>query len=95
MVALDSGQYDARWANIHMFPEQAAQAAEDLRSKALLPGHIGRFSIAAHDWDEPFKRIAVAAQGKPYRLLTPAIGAVVRVGDETQIFPPWWRMVVR
>ncbi|QEI08205.1 MBL fold metallo-hydrolase [Pigmentiphaga aceris] len=90
LVALDSGQYDRRWANIHMFPEQAAQAAEDLRTKALLPAHIGRFSIAAHDWDEPFKRITAAANGRPYRLLTPGIGAPVRVGDETQSFSPWW-----
>lgn len=93
LVALDSGQYDARWANIHMFPEQAVQAAEDLRTKALVPAHIGRFSIAAHDWDEPFKRVSAAAQGKPYRLLTPGIGAIVRVGDETQTFSPWWRDV--
>jgi len=90
LVALDSGQYDPRWANIHMFPEQAVQAAQDLRAKALVPAHVGRFSIAAHDWDEPFKRISTAAQGKPYRLLTPGIGAVVRIGDETQSFSPWW-----
>lgn len=90
LVALDSGQYDKRWANIHMFPEQAAQAAEDLRTKALLPAHVGRFSIAAHDWDEPFKRIASAAAGKAYRLLTPGIGVPVRVGDESQSFSPWW-----
>jgi L-ascorbate metabolism protein UlaG (beta-lactamase superfamily) len=82
LVALDMGQYDKRWANIHMFPEQAAQAAEDLQAKALLPAHVGRFSIAAHDWDEPLKRIDKASQGRRYRLLTPVSGAVVRV-DET------------
>ncbi|CAM3970588.1 MBL fold metallo-hydrolase [Rahnella bruchi] len=51
LVALDMGQYDPRWANIHMFPEEAAQAAEDLDAVRLLPAHVGRFSIAAHDWD--------------------------------------------
>ena len=79
LAALDLGQYDLRWANIHMFPEQAAQAAEDLRTAALLPAHVGRFSIAAHDWDEPLKRIDQASLGRPYRLLTPVLGAAVRL----------------
>ncbi|WP_073664195.1 MBL fold metallo-hydrolase [Pseudomonas aeruginosa] len=90
LVALDTGQYDKRWAYIHMFPEQAAQAAEDLRAKVLLPAHVGRFSIAAHDWDEPLKQIAQASQGRPYRLLTPSLGSVVRLDGQTQQFPHWW-----
>lgn len=89
-VALDSGQYDRRWANIHMFPEEAAQAAEDLGARALLPGHVGRFSIAAHDWDEPLRRITIASKGRAYRLLTPVIGDVVRLDGELQTFSRWW-----
>lgn len=95
LVALDTGQYDKRWPYIHMFPEQAAQAAEDLRAEALLPGHIGRFSIAAHDWDEPFEQMAKASRGKPYRLLTPSIGEVVRLADPSQRFDAWWERVQR
>ncbi|WP_244539076.1 MBL fold metallo-hydrolase [Pseudomonas aeruginosa] len=94
LVALDMGQYDKRWANIHMFPEQAVQAAQDLRAKALLPAHVGRFSIAAHDWDEPLNQIDQASQGRPYRLLTPTIGALVLLDDETQQFSRWWKRVV-
>ncbi|MFS8979411.1 MBL fold metallo-hydrolase [Cupriavidus necator] len=90
LVALDMGQYDKHWANIHMFPEQAAQAAEDLQTKVLLPAHVGRFSIAAHDWDEPLKHVAQASQGKPYRLVTPNPGALVRLDKETQQFTHWW-----
>ena len=90
LVALDMGQYDRRWANIHMLPEQAAQAAEDLRATALLPAHVGRFTIAAHDWDEPFKRIAQASRGRPYQLLTPNLGAVIRLGAPGPPFPRWW-----
>lgn len=91
LVALDMGQYDKRWANIHMFPEQAAQATEDLKAKALLPAHVGRFSIAAHDWDEPFKQIDQASQGRAYRLLTPRPGGLVQLDDETQPFLRWWK----
>jgi L-ascorbate metabolism protein UlaG (beta-lactamase superfamily) len=95
LVALDMGQYDKRWANIHMFPEQAAQAAEDLRTTALLPAHVGRFSIAAHDWDEPLKQIAQASQGRPYHLLTPHLGGLVRLDEPTQQFPRWWERLQR
>ena len=56
-VALDCGQYDDRWAYIHMTPEEAVKAATDLNAKALLPCHTGRFTIARHPWDEPFIRI--------------------------------------
>lgn len=90
LAALDMGQYDARWPYIHMDPEEAARAAEELRTKALLPAHVGRFSIARHAWDEPFERIAAASLGKPYRLLTAVIGEPVRLADEGQRFARWW-----
>lgn len=95
LAILDSGQYDARWPNIHMFPEEAAQAAEELGAKALLPGHVGRFAIANHAWDEPFERLTAASEGKPYGLLTPMIGEPVAFGVEGQSFRQWWKNVGR
>lgn len=93
IVALDTGQYDKRWAHIHMFPEEASQAAEDLGAEAFLPAHVGRFSLAAHDWDEPFQQLHKAGQGKRHRLLTPRIGEVIRVADKSQRFDLWWKQV--
>lgn len=92
-VALDAGQYDPRWANVHMNPEQAAQAAEDLRTKALKPAHVGRFSISPHDWDDPFKRITAASQGRSYALWTPEIGCPIYLDGRAQSFTPWWEAV--
>lgn len=89
-VTLDMGQYDVRWTNVHMTPEQAAQAAEDLRAKALAPGHVGRFSIARHAWDEPFRRIATASQGRAYTLWTPEIGRPFHLDGRSQAFTAWW-----
>lgn len=91
LVALDMGQYDARWPYIHMTPEEAAKTAEDLGAMALLPAHVGRFSIARHAWDEPFERIAAASKGKGYRLLTPMIGEPIQLADAQQRFAHWWR----
>jgi len=95
LAALDMGQYDKRWANIHMFPGEAAQAAEDLRAKTLLPAHVGRFSIAAHDWYEPFELLRQASQGKPYQMLTPLIGETLFLDDPTRQFDPWWERLRR
>ena len=92
-VALDAGQYDPRWANVHMNPEQAAQAAEDLQTRVLTPAHVGRFSIAPHDWDDPFKRITAASRKRNYALWTPEIGRPMYLDGRTQKFSPWWEDV--
>lgn len=90
LVLLDQGQYDPSWPYIHMTPEEAVQAALDLKAKALLPAHVGKFSIANHPWDEPFQRIAQASKDKAYRLLTPKIGEEVELQDQQRSFAHWW-----
>ncbi|MBM7867532.1 MBL fold metallo-hydrolase [Heliobacterium gestii] len=93
IVLLDNGQYDKSWANIHMMPEEAAKAAEELKTKALFAGHSGKFAISNHPWDDPLKRIALASQNKNYRLLTPMIGEPVDLEKEQQVFSRWWERV--
>jgi len=90
LVVLDTGQYDERWPYIHMTPEEAARAAQDLQAKALLPGHVGKFSLARHSWDAPFRRITAASEGRSYRLLTPMIGSPIVLDDQQQRFSRWW-----
>lgn len=92
LVALDHGQYDPRWEHIHMTPEQAAQAAEDLNATTLIPGHVGKFTLAQHAWEEPFERIVAASEGRSYQLATPLIGQPVRLDDEVEptLSTHWW-----
>lgn len=90
MALLDSGQYNEAWGNVHMSPEQAAQAAMDLNAKEALPSHAGKFSIAFHSWDDPFNRFVKASEGKPFRGVTPKIGEVVVLTDPEQTFSRWW-----
>lgn len=91
LAIMENGQYDARWPNIHMMPEEVAQATEDLHAKALLPGHAGKFAIANHAWDEPYDRVTAASRNKPYALFTPKIGEPVAVADPRQQFTQWWK----
>ena len=93
LVILENGQYDKQWPYLHMMPEEVALAAEELKAKALLPGHAGKFAIANHPWDEPFERITNASQNKEYRLLTPMIGEPVELEKPQQQFTRWWEKV--
>ncbi len=90
LAIMENGQYDKDWAQVHMAPEEAARGAQEVRARAVLPVHSGRFTIANHAWDDPYKRIAAASEDKSYRLLTPIIGEAVRIGDATQTFSRWW-----
>lgn len=91
LAAIDGGQYDPRWPKIHMTPEQAAQAAEDLRAEYFLLAHVGRFCISSHPWNEPFERVVKASADKSYTLVTPKIGQPLRPGDGQQEFGYWWK----
>jgi L-ascorbate metabolism protein UlaG (beta-lactamase superfamily) len=93
LVALDGGQYDPRWPCMHMTPEQAVRAAQDLGAGAMLLAHVGRFCISAHPWDEPFLRVTTASRDKGIRLLTPMIGEPVRLDGGPQRFSRWWEGV--
>lgn len=91
LVSLDAGQYDKDWPHVHMTPEEAAQAAEDLKARTFIPGHVGKFAIANHRWDEPLNRIAATAQEKNFRLFTPLIGEPVYLDASKTDYPAWWR----
>jgi len=90
LAILECGQYNVRWANIHMMPEQAATAALELKSRAVLAAHNSKFKLAYHPWKEPLERISRASEGKPYRLLTPLIGERVEPDNQQQEFGQWW-----
>ncbi|WP_276088369.1 MBL fold metallo-hydrolase [Pedobacter sp. JY14-1] len=89
LAVLECGQYNAYWPHIHMFPEETVRAALDLRAKALMPVHWGKFTLAMHDWDEPVRRAAACAAEKQLPLVTPLMGAPVILGAP---FPQrrWW-----
>ena len=90
LAIMENGQYDKSWKYIHMMPEEVAKATEELQAKVLLPVHSGKFSIANHSWDDPFKRIAEASRDKTFRLKTPMIGEQMWFDDPDQTFSRWW-----
>jgi L-ascorbate metabolism protein UlaG (beta-lactamase superfamily) len=89
IAILECGQYNPSWKNIHMMPEETAQAAIDLKAKILLPVHWGKFTLALHPWNDPIIRVSKKANEMNLKITTPMIGEPVIVGKN---YPDkeWW-----
>ena len=90
LAFMETGAYDARWAYVHMQPEETLQAFIDLRGKTLLPIHNGTFDLAMHRWDDPFERITQLCAARQTSLSTPQIGERVSL-LEPHAGSAWWR----
>ena len=89
LAILECGQYGKDWPHIHMFPEEVAQAAQDLRAKTILPVHWAKFSLAIHAWNEPIQRLTKEAAEKNLNVTTPKIGEPLMV-DAHYPKTVWW-----
>lgn len=86
---LECGQYNQYWANIHMMPEETAQAGEDLKAKNVMPIHWGKFTLSMHDWREPVQRFVKASKKYEYNVIVPELNGTVEVKDTTSV-SEWW-----
>lgn len=86
---IECGQYDERWNQIHMMPEQSVQACIDLNSKIAMPIHWGAFTLALHSWTDPVERFTAKAEELNLNYITPEIGEKVQIGIN---YPTkrWW-----
>jgi L-ascorbate metabolism protein UlaG (beta-lactamase superfamily) len=91
LAILESGQYNTMWPFIHMMPEQTVQAAVDLKAKALLPVHWGKFRLGMHPWNEPVKRVMNKAKELNMPVYIPRIGEPVIIGNDFKNIS-WWDM---
>lgn len=92
LTLVETGAYDADWADVHMQPEQSLQAHLDVRGRVMMPIHNGTFDLALHPWTEPFERITQLAAAQGVVLTAP------RMGERLDIRAPapsshWWREV--
>lgn len=89
IALLECGQYNAYWHNIHMMPEETAQAATDLKAKVLMPVHNSKFTLALHPWKEPLERVTKEAEAKGIKVTTPLMGEPVLL-DKSYPSLKWW-----
>lgn len=90
IALLECGQYNKMWPDIHMMPEQTAQAGKDLKAKKIMPIHWAGFKLALHDWTDPIKRVKIKANQLNIPVITPQIGDVIYVKDSLNIYTNWW-----
>nr|WP_241879505.1 MBL fold metallo-hydrolase [Psychrobacter sp. PraFG1]UNK06318.1 MBL fold metallo-hydrolase [Psychrobacter sp. PraFG1] len=57
---IEDGAYNQSWRNVHMMPEESAQAGIDVQAKVVLPIHWGKFDLSVHHWREPVRRLKLA-----------------------------------
>ena len=91
LAILEAGQYNTMWPLIHMMPEQTVQAAVDLKAKALLPVHWGKFTLAMHAWNDSIKRVTTKARELNMNVFTPKIGEPLVLGGKF-IASEWWKI---
>jgi len=89
LTMIECGQYNERWDEIHMMPEESVQACIDLQSEMAMPIHWGAFTLALHSWTDPVVRFSAKADELNLPYITPEIGEKVRIGLD---FPQkrWW-----
>ncbi len=90
LTLMECGQYDHRWAGIHMIPEETIQAHKDVKGKLLLPIHWGAFTLSFHDWTDPIERVTKAGQKEGVQILTPMIGETVVLNGGPYPEEKWW-----
>ncbi|MEO8067169.1 MAG: MBL fold metallo-hydrolase [Flavobacteriales bacterium] len=89
LAMLECGAYNERWSNIHMMPEEAAQAAVDVKAKVLMPIHWAKYSLGMHTWKEPITRLSKKAAELNLELFTPRPGRIVHWPD-VAASERWW-----
>ena len=87
---LECGQYNTMWPDVHMFPEETAQAGLDLNAAKIMPIHWGAFKLAMHTWTDPVERVTKKAEELNIPLITPQIGEAFLLKDETRYSTAWW-----
>jgi len=92
LAMIECGQYNVKWKDIHLMPEQTMQAFLDLKGKVLIPIHWGAFDLAIHPWTESVERLNRANTTGVF-IATPTIGTRYPVGTR-QPTTNWWGLLV-
>lgn len=87
---LECGQYNENWKEIHMMPEETAQAGVDLDAKTIMPIHWGAFALAMHSWTDPVERVLVKADQLNIPVFIPKIGEYFEIEPQMKTREQWW-----
>lgn len=79
---MECGQYNHDWHHVHLFPEEAIQAALDAGAKKMMPVHWGGFALSyQHTWQQPPADFMQAAVQQQLDFLLPPLGKIFETTD--------------
>jgi L-ascorbate metabolism protein UlaG (beta-lactamase superfamily) len=90
LALMECGQYNQMWSDIHMMPEETAQAGLDVQANKIMPIHWAGFKLALHEWTDPIKRVKAKAEELNLTVVTPQIGEEILVKDTVTSYSEWW-----
>jgi L-ascorbate metabolism protein UlaG (beta-lactamase superfamily) len=88
---MECGQYNESWANIHMSPEETAQASLDVQTNVMMPIHWGSFALALHTWNDPIVRVTKKAKELELPISVPKIGDEILLDNIDVSVNQWWK----
>lgn len=88
---MECGQYNEKWAAIHMMPEETAKASKDIRTKVAMPIHWGSFQLALHSWTDPVERVTKSFKELNQEFIIPQIGEVLDLNNPKVQNSFWWK----
>ncbi|VXC12218.1 MBL fold metallo-hydrolase [Maribacter litoralis] len=91
LALMECGQYNQQWSDIHMMPEETAQAGVDVRAKKMMPIHWAGFKLALHEWTDPIVRVKAKAKELNLNVISPEIGQEIIVKDTVNNYTDWWK----
>lgn len=92
LTMLEIGAYNELWKDVHMGPEGAARAFEDIGGEGLLmPIHWGLFDLALHGWRQPIEQMIEIAEKKGIALWVPEPGLPTEMVKDQAHRAEWWR----
>lgn len=87
---MECGQYNVRWKEIHMMPEETAQAGLDVGAKVMMPIHWAAFALAMHSWTDPVERVIKKADELNLNVSVPKIGSYIDLSKNLETREEWW-----
>jgi L-ascorbate metabolism protein UlaG (beta-lactamase superfamily) len=92
LTMLEIGAFNELWKDIHMGPDGAGKAFEDMGGQGLLmPIHWGLFDLALHGWRQPMTRMLEVADAKGLKIWSPEPGLPTELTREVELRSEWWR----
>ena len=90
LATLEIGAFDQLWHEIHLGPDNAVRAAQELRARSVMPIHWGLFNLAFHAWHQPPEHFTEVADAAGIKVFLPEPGAPTEFTAEA-VNSLWWR----